>query len=85
MATWTKQSGFPVVKVVRQSPTEYIVTQKRFFSNPANEANQTVTDSEFQCVFNVWSKSVIRIRENNYYCLSFQLSLVDSIDVRRRF
>lgn len=49
MDTWTKQSGYPVVMVKRSSPTEYLLTQKRFFSNPANEGSAT-NDSEFRCV-----------------------------------
>lgn len=49
METWTKQSGFPVVMVKRNSPTEYLLTQKRFFSNPANEG-VTTSPSEFKLV-----------------------------------
>lgn len=37
MATWTRQSGLPVVNVTKISDTQYKLTQKRFFSNPANE------------------------------------------------
>lgn len=49
METWTKQSGFPVVMVKRNTPTEYLLTQKRFFSNPANEGVST-SPSEFKWV-----------------------------------
>lgn len=47
MATWTKQSGFPVVNVEKVSDTKYKLTQKRFLSNPANEKEQP-NDSEFK-------------------------------------
>lgn len=47
MSTWTKQSGLPVVNVEKKSATEYRLTQKRFFSNPANE-NIQPEDSEFK-------------------------------------
>lgn len=37
--TWTRQSGLPVVKVERATDGDnsYVLTQKRFFSNPENE------------------------------------------------
>lgn len=47
MATFTKQSGYPVLNVKKVSRTEYQLTQKRFFSNPANE-NTPTNDSEFR-------------------------------------
>lgn len=47
MGTWTRQSGFPVVNVVKVSNTEYKLTQKRFLSNAENEQSQP-DDSEFK-------------------------------------
>lgn len=47
MGTWTRQSGFPVVNVVKVSNTEYKLTQKRFLSNAGNELVQP-NDSEFK-------------------------------------
>lgn len=50
MSTWTKQSGFPVVNVERISKTQYRLTQKRFLSNPSNEALVQTNDTEFKLV-----------------------------------
>lgn len=47
MGTWTKQMGFPVVTVRKDSDTEYVLTQQRFFSNPDN-ANETTSESEYK-------------------------------------
>lgn len=47
MATWTQQSGFPVVNVEKINATQYKITQKRFFSNPENEKVQ-LNDSYFK-------------------------------------
>lgn len=47
MDTWTKQSGLPVVTVKKISDTEYELKQKRFLSNPSNEADQP-NDSKFK-------------------------------------
>lgn len=47
MATWTRQSGFPVVNVVRNNASEYRLRQKRFFSNPENE-KVLLNDSPFK-------------------------------------
>lgn len=47
MDTWTKQMGFPVVKVERVTPNSFRLTQKRFFSDPANELIQHAP-SEFK-------------------------------------
>lgn len=46
MKTWTVQMGFPVVEVTKISPSQYKLTQKRFFSNPG-DYNETYSDSEF--------------------------------------
>ncbi|XP_055851692.1 glutamyl aminopeptidase-like isoform X2 [Episyrphus balteatus] len=46
MKTWTVQTGYPVVDVVKVNQTQYKLTQKRFFSNP-EDYNQTHSDSEF--------------------------------------
>lgn len=47
MDTWTKQMGFPVVTVEKRSDTSYVLTQKRFFSNPDN-AKESYTDSDYK-------------------------------------
>lgn len=49
MATWTQQSGLPVVNVAKINATQYKLTQKRFFSNPENEKVQ-LNDSPFKYV-----------------------------------
>lgn len=47
MATWTKQSGYPVVNVEKISPTQYKLTQKRFLSNPG-KAGSLPNDSVYK-------------------------------------
>lgn len=47
MDTWTRQGGVPVVMVQRDAAGQYTLTQKRFFSNPANEIAE-VPASEFK-------------------------------------
>lgn len=47
MATWTQQSGYPVLNVEKLSPTQYKLTQKRFLSNPS-KANASPNDSVYK-------------------------------------
>ncbi|XP_076628645.1 glutamyl aminopeptidase [Colletes latitarsis] len=44
MDTWTRQKGFPVVSV-RKSGNKYVLTQKRFLTNP--DAQFDASDSEY--------------------------------------
>lgn len=42
--TWIRQKGYPVVNV-KKNGKNFILTQKRFFTNPENEAKETVESS----------------------------------------
>lgn len=48
MQTWTEQMGLPVVQVSKvPNSNTYVLTQKRFFSNP-EDYNQNYDDSSFK-------------------------------------
>lgn len=47
MATWTQQSGYPLVEARKINSTQYKLTQKRFFSNFEN-SKVKLNDSPFK-------------------------------------
>ncbi|XP_037945830.1 glutamyl aminopeptidase-like [Teleopsis dalmanni] len=52
MRTWTEQMGFPVVEVIRTTPTTFRLTQKRFFSN-IEDYNAIYNDSVFNYTWSI--------------------------------